>query len=166
MVAYSKCRELYSGRAGKRFANAQDAQRYRQDRITEIDEQIRVVNTMPPSPQQQDLLRQWTNQRRDVQDAITRGNDMSLDSSVPPWLSLALGSAYFRSGKLADAEREYKATIGADPKAGEAHNNLAVVYMETGRLAEAEASIKAAKKAGFKVNPQLEQDIKDRKKPQ
>jgi len=163
-AAYAKCRDLYQAQAGRKFANAQDAQRYRQDRVTEIDEQIRQVNSMPPSIQQQDLLRQLNNQRRDVQDAITKGNDMSLDASVPPWVSLALGSAYFRSGKLADAEREYKATIAADIKSGEAHNNLAVVYLETGRVAEAEASIKAAKKAGFRVNPQLEQDIKDRKK--
>ncbi|MEO8680979.1 MAG: tetratricopeptide repeat protein [Vicinamibacterales bacterium] len=164
IAAYVKCRDLYESRAGQRFANAQDAQRYRQDRLTEIDEQIRQVNAMPPSIQQQDMLRQVSNQRRDVQDAITRGNDMSLDATVPPWVSLALGSAYFRSGKLADAEREYKATIAADAKSGEAHNNLAVVYLETGRFAEAEASVKAAKKAGFKVHPQLEQDIRNRKK--
>ncbi len=164
IAAFSKCRELYEGRAGRQFANAQDAQRYRQDRITEIDEQIRQVLSMPPSIQQQDFLRQLNNQRRDIQDAITKGNGMSLDSSVPPWVLLSLGSAYFRAGKIADAEREYKATIAADSRAGEAHNNLAVVYLETGRITEAETSIKAAKKAGFKVNPQLEQDIKDRKK--
>lgn len=162
--AFSKCRDLYESRAGKQFTNAQDAQRYRQDRITELDEQIRQVNAMPPSIQQQDLLRQLNNQRRDVQDAITKGNGMSLDATVPPWVLLSLGSAYFRSGKMADAERAYKATIAVDSRSGEAHNNLAVVFLETGRIAEAEASIKAAKKAGFKVNPQLEQDIKDRKK--
>jgi hypothetical protein len=41
---------------------------------------------------------------------------------------------------------------------------LAVVYLETGRLADAERSVAAAEKAGFKVHPQLKQDIKDRKK--
>jgi tetratricopeptide (TPR) repeat protein len=164
IAAYAKCRDLYQSRAGKQFSNAQDAQRYRQDRITEIDEQIRQVNTMPPTIQQQDMLRQLNNQRRDIQDAITRGNGMNLDATVPPWVSLALGSAFFRAGKLSDAEREYKAAIAADGKSGEAHNNLAVVYLETGRLNEAETSVKAAKKAGFRVNPQLEQDIKDRKK--
>ena len=63
---------------------------------------------------------------------------------------------------MADAEREYKATLEADQRSGEAHNNLAVVYLETNRIAEAEASLKDAKKAGFKVNPQLEQAIKDK----
>lgn len=165
IAAYTKCRDLYQSRAGKSFANAQDAQRYRQDRTTEIDEQIRQVNAMPPSVRQQDMLRQLGNQRRDIQEAMTRGNDMSLDASVPPWVSLALGSAYFRSGKIADAEREYKATIEVDRKSGEALNNLAVVYLETNRIGEAEAAVKDAKKAGFKVNPQLEQAIKEKKTP-
>ncbi|HXB56039.1 MAG TPA: hypothetical protein VN461_14740 [Vicinamibacteria bacterium] len=40
---------------------------------------------------------------------------------------LALGSAYYRSGALGDAEREYLAGIKVKPGFGEAHNNLAVV---------------------------------------
>lgn len=157
------CRQLYIAQAGKQFASQQDAQRYRQDRITEIDEQIRQVQAMPPTAQQQDLLRQLNNQRRDIQNAITKGSGMSIDATVPPWVSLSLGSAYFRSGKLTDAEREYKSALVVDSKFGEAHSNLAVVYFETGRVAEAEESLKSAKKAGFKVNPQLEQAIKRRK---
>jgi hypothetical protein len=35
--------------------------------------------------------------------------------------------------------------------------------MLTGRLAEAESEIKAAEKAGFKVNPQLKDDLKKAK---
>lgn len=99
-----------------------------------------------------------------MQDIIARGNNVTIDAAIPAWVSLSLGSAYFRSGKLADAEREYKATLEADRKSGEAHNNLAVVFLETGRFADAEASLKDAKKAGLKVNPQLEQAIKDKKK--
>ena len=79
---------------------------------------------------------------------------------TPTWISVALGSAYFRSGSLGDAEREYLETLKADPKLGEAHNNLAVVYMLTGRYPQADAEIKAAEKAGFRVNPQLKEDLK------
>jgi tetratricopeptide (TPR) repeat protein len=43
---------------------------------------------------------------------------------VPAELSLALGSAYFRNGELTDAEREWKEAIEANPRFGEAHNNL------------------------------------------
>ena len=89
---------------------------------------------------------------------------MSLDTSVPSYVSLALGSAFFRLGRLADAEREYKATVAADPKTGEAYSNLAVVYLQTGRFDEAEKAVKAAEKTGFKVNPMLKDDIATRKK--
>jgi len=60
---------------------------------------------------------------------------------------------------MADAEREYRAAIAVDPKLGEAHNNLAVVCMLTGRFADAEQEIKAAEKSGFRVNPQLKEDL-------
>jgi Flp pilus assembly protein TadD len=89
---------------------------------------------------------------------------MSLSSPVAPFVSLALGSAYFRSERFADAEREYKAAAAADPKAGEAHNNLAALYLQTGRIDEAEKEVKAAEKTGFKVNPLLKDDVAKAKK--
>jgi len=162
--ALTRCRDIYQSRVGKQFASRQDAQRARNDRLTELDEQIRQVQSMPVSIQQQELMRQLNNQRRDIQEALSRGNSLTIDGGVPPWVSLSLGSAYFRAGKIADAEREYKATLEADRRSGEAHSNLAVVYLETGRIDDAHASLQAAKKTGFKVNPQLEQVIKDRLK--
>ncbi|MSO63083.1 MAG: tetratricopeptide repeat protein [Acidobacteria bacterium] len=158
--ALTRCRDLYRALVGRQFSNQQEAQRYRTNRITEIDEMIRQVQSGPQTIQAQDQLRQLQEQRRQMQDIIARGNHVTIDAAIPAWVSLSLGSAYFRSGQLADAEREYKATLEADKRSGEAHNNLAVVYLETGRIAEAEASLKDAKKAGFRVNPQLEQAIK------
>ena len=49
---------------------------------------------------------------------LSAATTSTIESSVPAWVSLSLGSAYFRSGKLADAEREYKAAIAADPTIG------------------------------------------------
>ena len=163
IAVLERCRELYRAQAGRQFANAQEAQRYRRDRILEIDEQIRQVQSMPQSMRTADLLRQLQNVRREEQDRIERGNNMTIDTSVPAFVSISLGSAYFRTGKLADAEREYKAAVASDPKSGEAHSNLAVVYLETGRYADAEKSVKAAEKAGFRVHPQLKDEIKKRR---
>jgi len=64
---------------------------------------------------------------------------------------------------MTDAEREYKATVAADPSSGEAFSNLAVVYLETGRIDEADKAVRAAEKTGFKVHPGLKDDIKKRK---
>ncbi len=87
---------------------------------------------------------------------------MTIENSVPAFVYVALGSAYFRTEQWADAEREFKAAIAVDPRRGEAFNNLAVLYLQTGRYKEADEAVKSAEKAGFKVHPQLKQDIKDK----
>jgi Tfp pilus assembly protein PilF len=84
----------------------------------------------------------------------------------PGEVSLALGSAYFRNGDRDLAEAEWKAAVDVNPRLGEAHNNLAVVYMMTNRLELAEREINAAEKAGYRVNPQLKQDVKNKKAAQ
>jgi tetratricopeptide (TPR) repeat protein len=165
VAAYEKCRDLYRLQVGRQFTNAQEKQRDRDTRLREIDEVIRQYQSVPQTIQIQDAIRQMQNQRRDLSEAVNRGNtQMTIETSVPAYVSTSLGSAYFRSGRLQDAEREYKAAIAADAKAGEAYSNLAVVYMETGRLDDAEKSVKSAEKVGFKVHPQLKADIQSRKK--
>ena len=69
---------------------------------------------------------------------------------TPTYISVALGSAYFRTNAFADAEREWRAALQVDPKLGEAHNNLAVVLMLTGRFDEAEREVDLAEKSGHK----------------
>ena len=78
---------------------------------------------------------------------------------TPPSLSLALGSAYFRTGRLQDAEREYRAALDVAPNMGESRNNLAVVLLLSGRPADAKDQIRLAEKAGFRVNENLKKDI-------
>lgn len=164
VTAFTRARDLYGATAGRQFSNAQEAQHYRRDRITEIDDVIRQIQSMPSTFQTQHQIRQLNEQKRLIQESIHRGTDISIGSTVPAYVLLSLGSAYFRQGLLADAEREYRATIAADPKSGEAHNNLAVVYLETGRLDEAERSVQAAEKASFRVPPQLKDEIRNRRK--
>jgi tetratricopeptide (TPR) repeat protein len=164
-AAYEKCRAIYRQQDGRQFSNAQERQRNRDTRLREIDEVIRSYQSGPQTPAVADAIRQLQNQRRDIQEAMNRGaSTMTLSVSVPSYVLSSLGSAYFRMGKLADAEREYKAAVAVDARAGEAHSNLAVVYLETGRFDEAERSLKAAENAGFKVHPQLKEDIKNRRK--
>jgi tetratricopeptide (TPR) repeat protein len=86
--------------------------------------------------------------------------DKGTTMQTPPELSLALGSAYFRSGNLPDAERQWKAAIAVNKRLGEAHNNLAALYAMTGRREEAEEAVKQAERAGFQVNPRLKSDIR------
>jgi tetratricopeptide (TPR) repeat protein len=160
ITAYLRCQDLYRAFAGKQFANRQDAQRYRQDRLVELDEMIRQAQNGPQSLASQERVRQLQEQRRQVQEYAQKGLGMSIENSVPAFVSIGLGSAYFRTAQWENAEREYKAAIAADPRSGEAHNNLAVVYLQTGRYKEADEAVRAAERAGYKVHPQLKQDIR------
>jgi tetratricopeptide (TPR) repeat protein len=92
----------------------------------------------------------------------TRSKGNEDQPRVPAELYLALGSAYFRQGIMADAEREYGEAVEANPKLGPAHNNLAVIYMLTGRFKEAHEAVRKAEKAGFSVNPNLKKDLATR----
>jgi tetratricopeptide (TPR) repeat protein len=93
-------------------------------------------------------------------DRLEHQRPMNADGFVsPPEVSLALGSAFFRNGQLDAAEREWKAAVSADPKLGEAHNNLAALYASTGRQADAERAVAAAERTGYHVNPQLKTEI-------
>ena len=162
--AYAACRDLYVAAGGQKFTNQLDAQRMRQDEVLALRELIRISGSGPQTIQAQNTQRQLENRLQTLQDTINRGYNISFQSEVPAFVSVALGSAYFRAERLVDAEREYKAAIDADDKAGEAHNNLAVVYMLTDRLAESEREMKLAEKSGFRVRSEFKQDLADRRK--
>jgi len=164
VVAFTHTRDLSLAIAGHQFTDAQDRQRSRREQIIEMDEVLRELRQRPQTMQTQDQIRQVEERKRQVQENINAGNDINVDTTVAPYVSLSLGSAYYRTGNRAEAEKYYKEAIATDPKSGEAHNNLAVVYFETGRAADAEREIQAAEKTGFKVHPQLKADIQAAKK--
>jgi tetratricopeptide (TPR) repeat protein len=163
--AYETCRDFYVSKAGEKFSGQFDATRVRQDRLMELQDLAQQYSKGPQTPQAQDAQRQIQNAIRSTQEATDRGVNLNIDASAPAFVSLALGSAYFRANRTADAEREYKVAINVDPGAGEAHNNLAVVYMLTGRLDDAAKEVALAEKVGFRVNPEFKKDLAARRNP-
>lgn len=126
------------------------------------EEEIRTLKSILSDPrgirsltytQMEQHLRDLENQRRTIGGPFR----------PPAEVLLAIGSAHFKNGERDAAEQEWKAAAEANPKLGEAHNNLAVIYMQTDRLDEAEQSLKLAEKAGFRVNPQFKEDLKKKK---
>ncbi len=71
----------------------------------------------------------------------------------PAEISLALAGA---------AEKENRNALKSRPDYGQAHNNLAVIYMMTGRFPEARAAVERAEKTGFAVNPRLKEELERR----
>jgi tetratricopeptide (TPR) repeat protein len=162
ITAFQKCRDVFH--ANNAVDSADDVKRQRriEDMIKELEDQKRLYQS-PGRSTGGPMARQYV-QQLDVQiNTLKEGRQRkttSGDEPTPAWLSLALGSAYFRSDAYADAEREYKNATAVNPKLGEAHNNLAVVYLMTGRATDAATELDAAEKAGFKVNPQLKEDVR------
>ncbi len=157
--AYARCRDLYLAENGKLFSNQLDAQQLRKDSIDQIREQIRLYSTAPQTPQTVESLRQLQLQLHVVEQNQDLGKNISLEVAIPPFVLLALGSAYFRAERFLDAEREYRNALATKPDYGEAHNNLAIVYLYMRRPAEALNHLLQAEKAGYLVNPQLKDDV-------
>ena len=80
---------------------------------------------------------------------------------VPPFVSLALGSAYFHLERLPDAEKQFRDALAVEPKFGEALSNLALVCLLTGRAQEAQSYVRVAEEARFTINPELKRRIRE-----
>ena len=159
VVAYRACLEAYHSLYTIEQTNHAAVDRQRNDLITELNDIIRRMAENPATKEGNKIV-QFENQLHEIQQQKEAGDG---GFRPPAEVLLGLGSALFRSGDAAGAEAEWKAAVDSNPKLGEAHNNLAVIYMQTGRLDDAARELTAAKKAGFRVNPQFEADLKQRR---
>jgi tetratricopeptide (TPR) repeat protein len=157
--AYLSCRDAFTKAVANEALQGAQADRRIQDQIDALRDYERQINnpTTRSQPGLDNARERVRSQIKALETRLSRNRTGTIP--VPAGVSLAIGSAYFRLNKLADAEREYKAAIDVDPNLGEAHSNLAVVYLVTGRYKEAQASVSAAEKSGFRVNPRLKEDI-------
>lgn len=168
IAAYSDCKKLYIRLGGERYGNQMDYKRRIEDRMLEYEtalQQAQQVSSGKAASQSQQLyVTELRSQLQQLQLAKDRtDSNVTIDATVPYFVPMALGAAYFRAGQFADAEREYNEAIKTNPSSGETHNNLAVLYLTTDRLADAERAIARAEETGFKVNPGLKDDIKKRR---
>jgi len=129
----------------------------REDEIRELRTVLSNSTRGTPMP----VRMQFEQRLRDLED---QKRSVGVAFRPPSEVLLALGSAQFRNGDRDAAEANWKAAVEVNPKYGEAHNNLAVVYMQTGRFTEAEQEMKLAEKNGFNVNPQFKTDLKERQR--
>lgn len=160
IIAFTDCRAAYERLIAMAHSDRVLADRQRDDEIRELRDSIRLFqsNTVKTaSPDRTQYIVKFESRLRELENMKQR----DIDPVKPPAeVSLALGSAYFRNGDLPEAEREWKIAVDVNPRLGEAHNNLAVVFMMTMRKKAAEDAVKSAEKSGFRVNPQLKEDIR------
>jgi Flp pilus assembly protein TadD len=159
--AYVATRDAFHHAVGDQITNSVQAEQRLDDQIRALRDQRRAIesgrirtsgtNTATALVQVDDQIRQLEGMRR---------RNSAAAPVTPAYISVALGSAYFRTNAFADAEREWRAALQVDPKIGEAHNNLAVVLMLTGRFDEAEREVALAEKTGHKVSDRFKDDLK------
>jgi tetratricopeptide (TPR) repeat protein len=155
--AFVGCREAYAQLAALRQRDTIASDRRMDDEMRELRESVTRVRTGQIKGAGPAMLQQLENRLEELETMRrSRGGDRF---QIPAEVSLALGSAYYRNGQAQDAEREWLAAVKVNPRLGEAHNNLAVLYMMTGRKREAEDAVRAAERAQFRVHPQLKADI-------
>jgi tetratricopeptide (TPR) repeat protein len=158
IAAFQAARDAFHKRAAENTDRRVEVQNAREARIRLLEAQMRdSPETSGERNRREGGQRQALRLELDELERLKEADGQA--SQPPPGLSLALGSAYFRTGQLADAEREYRAAIEAQPKLGEPRSNLAVVLLITGHPAEAKEQLKLAKKSGFKPPAGLEADI-------
>lgn len=105
---------------------------------------------------------------RTIQDAERRLAELEASlkdpDPSPPGVTLALGTALFQTGAIAEAEAAFRSVIARDPQSGDAHHNLALVCTITDRPEEAEREIAASEKAGVPTHPRLKEELERRKR--
>ncbi len=164
LKAYLASRDAFKAATAAEALAGTEVDRRLRDQIQALkDNERNLTRLTGQNPSAQQTIDQIREQIQQLESRKSRRSGAS-PPPVPAGVSMAIGSAYFRLNDLANAEKEYRAAIEVKPAFGEAHSNLAVVYLVTGRATEAETEVKAAEKAGFRVNPKLKEDIAAKKK--
>ena len=162
ILAYNGCRDAYTRIATMRETNAFESKRRVDDEINYLRQQLSEVRQgrikgAAGGPAAESRLES----KLEELETMRRGSNAGRpEHPVPGEVLLALGSALYRNGEAQAAEREWLEAAQVNPKLGEAHNNLAVVYLQTGRKKQAEEAVKLAERNRFRVNPQLKEDIR------
>lgn len=162
LLNLEESRALFTAEVSQRFNNRMDVDRARRDRVMELQSIRSQYLKGPQSDQSRDMVRLMDNRIRVTTEDLEREFGADFETPVPAFVSLSLGSAYFRRERFVEAERAYKEALKADDSTGAAHNNLAALYQTQGRYAEAQAHIRAAEKVGFFVDPDLKSQVASR----
>jgi tetratricopeptide (TPR) repeat protein len=153
LQAYKGCLDAMEALHHLEESNKFEVDKQRQETIRELRTEL-SSNTQKLDDLKRTVLEQRVKEL-DTERQSTPGSPFR----PPAFVLLAIGSAHFRNGDREAAEAQWRAAVDANPKLGEAHNNLAVVYLQKGQKADAENAVKLAEKNGFRVNPQLKDDI-------
>jgi tetratricopeptide (TPR) repeat protein len=162
--AFQQCLEATRALYGLAETNRFAVEKQRDDEIHEMRESVLTMRALASKNPTGGYGLRAERAEQHLRDLESQRLSLSGGYRPPAEVLLSLGSAFFRNGDTQAATVEWEAAIGVNSRLGEAHNNLAVVYMQAGRLADADREMKLAEKTGFRVNPQFKDDLKARLK--
>lgn len=160
-TAFIGCRNAYQQLSALDRTQAAEVDQRREEEVRELRDHIRAVRSGQIKSAFTQVMQETKLEERIRELEGLRQRGVAGGDGVPAEVFLSLGSAYFRQGKMPDAEREWRTAVDRRPNFGEAHNNLAVLYLMTQRPAEARDAIGLAEKSGYSVNPNLKQAIEN-----
>jgi Tfp pilus assembly protein PilF len=159
--AFIGCRNAFQEIARIGLRDAGELDRRRTEEINALRDSIATLQRNDQlAAQNQNNIRRMEDRVRELERVRQSGGE---NAGVPAEVTFSLGTAYLRAGSLEDAEREYLEALKNNPDLGEAHSNLAVVYLKTNRIEQAWQQVLAAEKSGLAVHPGLRKDIESRR---
>jgi Tfp pilus assembly protein PilF len=161
--SYNACLNVYREAAADSKDRLMTANQYIEDRIRDQEDRKAQLQAALSTAATENERMSLKGRIDNIDAGISTMKQMRgshVGSQEPPAeITIALGAAYLRAGKVDDAERAFNDTLRAEPKNGKAHNNLAVICLKKGEFDQAAEHVKAAEKAGVKVHPDLKKEI-------
>jgi Flp pilus assembly protein TadD len=156
--ALTTCKAETLRQANASQADAAKLDQQRDEEIQELRDTLRALENGNLKATGPDMATGVNKRIHELEMQKARGEK----AGMPPEIPFTLGTAFLRMGSLDAAERELLEATKARPGYGEAHNNLAAVYVGKAQWKEAAEQVALAEKAGFKVQAQLAADIRDK----
>ena len=148
------CREAYEKIAALQFTNTEELERRRAQEIEQLQNQLSLISTGQIKISNPSLTQQMQQRIDDLRRNQRKGGNEAMN--IPAELFVSLGSAYFYQGKVADAEKEWKTAASINPKLGEAHNNLAALYLHGERAGRGGEGAEARGEGGLPGEPAVQ----------
>ncbi len=153
--------KAFSGLAADIHSDQQDAV-YRQRRaLNERLIQLRgELSNAQPSPERDRIVDQINQLERDLAELDRHQTPVpAAVAGVPAEYSFVHGNILLRMNQLAEAEEQYRRAIAANPKYGEAVNNLASLYYQAGKMQSALTVLEEAEQRGLPINADLKKAV-------
>lgn len=158
-----QCRSLAQSLALTRFTEQAAQERETEREIQELRESIQRIRRGEIKTAGEMTATKLEERLRKLEEGRQRTSKNIF--GVPAEISFTLGTAYLRTSQHEAAERALREAVNDKPQFGEAHNNLAAVYVVMGRWEDAAHQIEMAEKAGFRVSDALKADVAARRRP-